>query len=72
MDTHILTSLGLFFLLCTSDQQKTHTFCRGPSNEHSYPVWFQLVQWFQRRRLKCKSLWIMTTTDNGCQVTAMS
>ena len=23
--------------------------CRGPSNEHSYQVWFQLAQWFQRR-----------------------
>ena len=29
---------------------------RGPSKEHSYQVWFQLTLWFQRRRLKCKSL----------------
>jgi hypothetical protein len=26
-----------------------------------YQVWFNLVQWFQRRRLKCKSL--QHTTD---------
>jgi hypothetical protein len=25
---------------------------RGPSNEHSYQVWLQLAQWFQRRRVK--------------------
>ena len=25
-----------------------------PSNEHSYHVWFQLAQWFWRRRLKCE------------------
>ena len=29
---------------------------RDPSNEHSYQVWFQLGQWLQRRRLKCKRL----------------
>jgi hypothetical protein len=28
----------------------------GPFNEHSYQVWLQLAEWFQRRRLKCKSL----------------
>ena len=44
------------FLLCNSTQQKNHKLCRDPSNEHSYQVWFQLAKWFQRRRLKCKSL----------------
>ena len=26
-----------------------HNFCRGPSNEHSCNVCFELVYWFQRR-----------------------
>ena len=45
--TPFLTPLHPLFLLCTSEQ---------PSNEHSYQDWVQLAQWFQRRRLKCKSL----------------
>jgi hypothetical protein len=28
---------------------KKHTLCRGPSNDHSWAVWFQLSKWFQRR-----------------------
>ena len=31
-------------------------------NEQSHQVWFHLVQWFQRRRLKCKSLRTTTRT----------
>jgi hypothetical protein len=29
---------------------------RGPSNEHFWQVWFNSVQWFQRRRFKCEKL----------------
>jgi hypothetical protein len=43
------------------DAQK-HILCREPPNKHSYQIWFQLTQWFQRRRLKCKRLQT-TTTD---------
>jgi hypothetical protein len=32
-----------------SDLHKKHIFCRGPSIDHSWAVWFQLSQWFQRR-----------------------
>jgi hypothetical protein len=32
-----------------SDLHKKHIFCRGPSNDHSWAVWFQLSKWFQRR-----------------------
>jgi hypothetical protein len=28
---------------------KKQKFCRGPSNDHSWAVWFQLSKWFQRR-----------------------
>ena len=28
---------------------KKHNFRRGPSNDHSYNVFFELVCWFQRR-----------------------
>jgi hypothetical protein len=31
---------------------KKLTFCRGPSNDHSWAVWFQLFKWFQRSILK--------------------
>jgi hypothetical protein len=27
-----------------------------PSNEHFWQVWFNSVQWFQRRRFKCEKL----------------
>jgi hypothetical protein len=49
----------LVYFFCTSDQQKKHKLCRGPSNKHSYQVGSHLTQWFQRRRLECKKL-----TDN--------
>ena len=32
-----------------SDRHIQQTFCRGPSNDHSWKVWFQLSKWFQRR-----------------------
>jgi hypothetical protein len=32
-----------------SDRHTKHIFCRGPSNDHSWAVWFQLSKWFQRR-----------------------
>jgi hypothetical protein len=28
---------------------KKQKLCRGPSNDHSWAVWFQLSRWFQRR-----------------------
>ena len=34
---------------CISDRHKKNTPCRGPSNDHSWAVWFQLSKWFQRR-----------------------
>jgi tRNA 2-selenouridine synthase SelU len=40
------------FHLCTSNQLKKHKCFRGPLSEHSYQVWFQFAQWFQRGRLK--------------------
>ena len=35
---------------------KQHKFCRKPFNEHSYHARFQFAKWFQRRRLKSKSV----------------
>jgi hypothetical protein len=32
-----------------SDRHKKHKLCGGPSNDHSWAVWFQLSKWFQRR-----------------------
>ena len=32
-----------------SDRYKKQKLCRGPSNAHSWAVWFQLSKWFQRR-----------------------
>ena len=29
------------------DWHKQHKFCRGPSNDHSWAVWFKLSKWFQ-------------------------
>jgi hypothetical protein len=37
-----------------SDWNEKQKFCRGPSKEHSCKDWFQLAQWFRRRRLKCE------------------
>jgi hypothetical protein len=31
-----------------------HTFGRGPSKDHSTKVWWQLAQWFLRRRFLCE------------------
>ena len=39
-----------------------------------YQEWFQLAKWFQRKRLKCKSLQTtqtVTMTDDGRQVMAI-
>jgi hypothetical protein len=37
------------------DRHIKQKLCRGPSNDHSWAVWFQLSKWFQRRRvLKAK------------------
>jgi uncharacterized protein YjiS (DUF1127 family) len=33
-----------------------HNFERDPPRDHPYKVWFNLVQWFQRRRFKCDLL----------------
>jgi hypothetical protein len=30
---------------------KKQKICRGPSNDHSWAVWFQLSKWFQRRSI---------------------
>jgi hypothetical protein len=56
MDTPFLTPWTSCFFVCTSYQQKNIKLCMGPFNEHSYQVWLQLAEWFQRRRLKCKSI----------------
>ena len=32
--------------------EKKKNLCQGPSNEHSYQIWFQLAKSLQRRRLK--------------------
>jgi hypothetical protein len=32
-----------------SDRHKKQKLGRGPSNDHSWAVWFQLSKWFQRR-----------------------
>ena len=34
-----------------SDRHKKPKLCRGPSNDHSWAVWFQLFKWFQRRSI---------------------
>jgi hypothetical protein len=31
-----------------SDRHKTAKFCRGPSYDNSWAVWFHLSKWFQR------------------------
>jgi hypothetical protein len=40
-----------------------HNFERDPPKDHPYQVWFNLVQGFQRRRIKCESL--RRTTSDG-------
>ena len=44
--TPFLTLLGLLILFCAPNQQQKHKFSRGPYNEYSYQVWFQLAHWF--------------------------
>ena len=39
-----------------SNQHQKHKSSRWPSNEHFWQVWFNSVQWFQRRRFKCEKL----------------
>jgi hypothetical protein len=48
-----------------SNQHQKHKSGRGPSSEHFWQVWFNSVQWFQRRRFKCEKLTDgrRTTTD---------
>ena len=46
--------------------KKTLIF-RAPSKEHLYQVWFQLAQWFQRRRLQ-----FLMITDNGWNLTTIA
>ena len=59
MDSLKLVSCFFCVLLINKKQ-----LWRGPFNEHSYQVWFQLTPWYQRRRLKCKSLRMtMLSTD---------
>jgi hypothetical protein len=38
------------------NQHQKHKSGRGSSNEHFWQVWFNSVQWFQRRRFKCEKL----------------
>ena len=45
--------------------KQQHKFCRKPFNEHSYHAWFQFAKWFQRRRLKSKS--VQTSDAKGEQ-----
>ena len=33
-----------------------HTIERGPHKDHTSQIWFNLVQWFQKRRFKCDRL----------------
>ena len=39
-----------------SNQHQKYKSSRGSSNEHFWQVWFNSVQWFQRRRFKCEKL----------------
>ena len=54
--TPFLALWSLFLLWWIPDCNEKHKLSRGPFNKHSHQAWFQLVQWFQRRRLKCKRL----------------
>jgi hypothetical protein len=58
-----------FCVLLINYKKKTtkQKLCRGPSNEHSHQVYFQLAEWFQQRRLKCNSLQ-KTICTGRCQV----
>ena len=41
--------------------KKEHNILRGLSNKQSCQIWFQLLQWFPSRRLRCKSVQTTTT-----------
>jgi hypothetical protein len=41
-----------------SNRHKKPIFCRGPSNDHSWVVWFKLSKWFQRGMLSSQKLQI--------------
>jgi hypothetical protein len=46
---------GLLWAICLFlINDAFYRLCSKPSNEHSYQIWFQLAQWFQRRILNCK------------------
>jgi hypothetical protein len=45
--------------------KQQHQFCRKPFNEHSCHAQFQFAKWYQRRRLKSKS--VQTTDAKGEQ-----
>lgn len=51
MDTAFSIHLGLFFLLWSSEQQKTHKH-KGDEkmNIPTKIAWFRFAEWFQRRR----------------------
>jgi hypothetical protein len=34
-----------------SYRHKKLKYCRGPSNDHSCTIWFQLSKWFQRKSI---------------------
>ena len=57
--THFLTSYGLLFLLCTSDQQKSKKLLRGLSSEHSYQSLFATGPVVSEKNIKT----LQTTTD---------
>ena len=40
----------------SAERKISHNFERDPPKDHSCQVWFNLVQGFRRRRLKCESL----------------
>jgi hypothetical protein len=46
-----------------SDWHKKKQHRRGPSNDHSWAVWFQLSKWFQRKRGKCSNAFFSETTN---------
>ena len=48
-DNPLLKTFGPHVLFVYFRSTKKHTFFKELSNEHSYQVWFQLAQWFQRR-----------------------
>jgi hypothetical protein len=46
------THYGPWLTCWISNQHQKHKSGRGPSNEHFWQVWFNSVQWFQRRRFE--------------------